>query len=180
MVSIKYNTLFNVVKIIHFIYIFLFFSYRGAAHNGCNLNYRIDPQPWKLPVFFHNLRGYDDHLTIKALKNSHGNVRVIPTNMEKYMAFSVGQLQFLDSFQFTMQSLDGLVKTLDEKVDFKYTQQCYPDDEQVYLITKKGIFSYDFFDDISKLYYTEFPTRENSLASLMIRNGRWKITFMLN
>ena len=120
-------------------------------------------------MFFHNLRSYDGHLIIKALKNSHGNVRVIPTNMEKYMAFSVGQLQFLDSCQFTMQSLDGLVKTLDEKVDFKYTKQSYPDDEQYYLITKKGISPYDFFDDISKLDYTEFP-----------RNARWKITFMPN
>ena len=64
--------------------------YRGAAHNSCNLNYKIDPRRWKLPVLFHNLRGYDGHLIIKALKNSHGNVRVIPNNMEKFMAFSVG------------------------------------------------------------------------------------------
>ena len=106
--------------------------YRGAAHNGCNLNYKIDPRRWKLPVFFHNLRGYDGHLIIKALKSSHGNVRVIPNNMEKYMAFSVGQLQFLDSFQFTNQGLDKLIKTLDMD-DFKYTQEAYENSEQFHL-----------------------------------------------
>ena len=78
-----------------------------------------------------------------------------------------------------MQSLDGLVKTLDEMVDFKYTQSD-PDDEHVYLITKKGIFPYDPFDDISKLDYTAFQQERNCLASLLIRNARWKITFMLN
>ena len=30
-------------------------NFRGAAHNSCNLNYRISPKSWKLPCFFHNL-----------------------------------------------------------------------------------------------------------------------------
>ena len=33
--------------------------FRGEAHNQCNLNYGIKPNNWKLPVLFHNLRGYD-------------------------------------------------------------------------------------------------------------------------
>ena len=77
------------------------------------------------------------------------------------MAFSVGQLQFLDSFQFTNQGLDKLVKTLDAD-DFKYTQETYPNSEQFHLLKKKGVFPYDFFDDITKLHSTEpmeFPTR---------------------
>ena len=32
-------------------------KFRGAAHNTCNLNYRINPKQWKLPIVFHNLRG---------------------------------------------------------------------------------------------------------------------------
>ena len=32
--------------------------YRGAAHHGCNLRYR---KVEKIPVFFHNLSGYDGH-----------------------------------------------------------------------------------------------------------------------
>ena len=37
-------------------------NYRGAAHNICNLKYRIT---WKVPVVFHNLRGYDSHLIMQ-------------------------------------------------------------------------------------------------------------------
>ena len=81
------------------------------------------------------------------------------------MAFSIGQLQFLDSLQFTMQSLDELVKTLDDG-DFEYTKKSYADEKKFDLIKKKGVFPYDFFDDISKLKYTKFPTRKQFFNKL--------------
>ena len=28
--------------------------YRGAAHSVCNLQYRLNPKSWKLPVVMHN------------------------------------------------------------------------------------------------------------------------------
>ena len=42
-------------------------NYRGAAHNSCNLIYRV---PAFIPVFIHNLSGYDCHLFIKKLMTS--------------------------------------------------------------------------------------------------------------
>ena len=76
--------------------------FRGAAaHNQCNLNYRIKPNIWKLPVMFCNLRGHDGHLIVKVLKKQHRKTRVIANNMETNMSFSADQLQFLDSLQFT-------------------------------------------------------------------------------
>ena len=92
-------------------------TYRGVAHNTCNLNYQLKPKSWKLPVIIHNLKGYDGHLIVKALKNEFGKVTVIPQNIERYLSLSVGRLKFLDSFQFTPKSLDELSKTLenDEK-----------------------------------------------------------------
>ena len=50
--------------------------YRGAAHNNCNLKYRI---PGHIPIVFHNLSGYDAHLFIGELekkfnKNDTGEV----------------------------------------------------------------------------------------------------------
>ena len=87
-------------------------TFRGAAHNRCNLNYKINARRWKLPVFFHNLRGYDGHILINAPNRTLRNIRIIPNNMKKYMAFSIDQLQFLDSFQFTMQSLESLVNIM--------------------------------------------------------------------
>ena len=52
------------------------------------------------------------------------------------MAFSVVQLQFLDSFQFAMQSLDSLVSTM----DLKYTHVAFALEDQFYLMKKKGYF----------------------------------------
>ena len=59
--------------------------FRGAAHNQCNLIYRIKPNSWKLHVLFHNLRGYDGHLIVKTLEKKHGKTRVISNNLETYM-----------------------------------------------------------------------------------------------
>ena len=66
-------------------------------------NAQHKPNQLETPLFFHNLRGYDGHLIIKAIKIVHGNVRVIPTMMERYMAYGVSQLQFLDSYQLASQ-----------------------------------------------------------------------------
>ena len=110
--------------------------YRGVAHNACNLNYRISPKSWKLPIIIHNLKGYDGHLIVTSLKSEFGNVQVIPQNMEKYLSISVGRLKFLDSFQFTLQSLDALVKTLADD-EFKYlSEACIGDSFE--LIRRKG------------------------------------------
>ena len=40
-------------------------KYRGAAHFSCNANRKLSK---KIPVIFHNLKGYDSHLIIKENK----------------------------------------------------------------------------------------------------------------
>ena len=60
-------------------------KFRGAAHEACNLKYKI---PKFFPVVFHNLSGYDSHLFIKTLGNSEGNISCIPNNDENYISFT--------------------------------------------------------------------------------------------
>ena len=51
------------------------------------------------------------------------DTNVIPSNMEKYMAFMLGKhLVFIDSLQFMSSSLDKLVNNLPNDA-FKYTSE---------------------------------------------------------
>ena len=102
----------------------------------------------------HPLYYYDSHFIMQQIgeiakkhtyKNKRGeechmNINCIPNNMEKYMAFMLGNhLVFLDSFQFMSSSLDNLIKNLPDEA-FKYTQQEFKK-EQFNLMKQKGILS---------------------------------------
>ena len=39
-------------------------KYRGSAHKKCNLKLQISAEKIKIPVIFHNLKGYDRHFII--------------------------------------------------------------------------------------------------------------------
>ena len=74
----------------------------------------------KIPLIFHNLKGYDSHLIVFELHKFNLKVNVIPNVLEKYMAFFLGRdLVLIDSMQFMISSLDKLAKNLVDK-DFKY------------------------------------------------------------
>ena len=58
---------------------------RRAAHNNCNLNYRI---PTFIPVFLHNNFHYDTHLFIKELSKTPGKIIAIPNTDQNYISFT--------------------------------------------------------------------------------------------
>ena len=105
-------------------------KFRGAAHEVCNLKYRV---PKFFPVVFHNLSGYDSHLFIKTLGNSEGDISCIPNHEENYISFRKQvivdkfvneegkevdvkrELRFIDSLRFIASSLDKLSSNL--KID---------------------------------------------------------------
>ena len=137
-------------------------TYRGAAHNICNLKYRIT---WKVPVVFHNLRGYDSHLIMQEIGKFKMDVNVIPNNMEKYISFSLGKnLVFIDSIQFMASSLEALVSNLSPE-DFRIVGRRWKG-EDFNLVTQKGVFPYEFLDDISKLNTEGLPSRDKFYSSL--------------
>ena len=71
--------------------------YRGAAHNECNFKLKLNHKTAPIPVIFHNLKGYDGHLLMQAMTSVQGEIKCIPTNTEKYISFSLGNLRFIDS-----------------------------------------------------------------------------------
>ena len=61
-------------------------KYRGAAHNICNLRYKV---PKEIPVVFHNSSTYDYHFIIKELvKEFDINFECLGDNTEKYITFT--------------------------------------------------------------------------------------------
>ena len=148
-------------------------KFRGSAHQDCNLKLKINPDNIKIPVIFHNLRGYDSHFIMQQIgkiakehtyTNKKGekiemNINCIPNNMEKYMAFMLGNhLVFLDSFQFMSSSLDNLIKNLPDEA-FKYTKQGFKN-EQFNLMKRKGIYPYDHMDSFEKFNNTQLPNKD--------------------
>ena len=153
-------------------------KYRGSAHQECNLQLRLNPEEVKIPVIFHNLRGYDSHFIMQEIgaivknhtyKNNKGeekqmNINAIPNNMEKYMAFMLGNhLTFIDSFQFMSSSLEKLVSNL-PKESLKYTSKSFKG-EKLDLMVRKGVYPYDYMDSFEKFNH-KLPSKEDFYSIL--------------
>ena len=154
-------------------------KFRGSAHQECNLKLRIKPENLKIPVIFHNLRGYDSHFIMQQIgeiANKHGytnkkrekqdlNINAIPNNMEKYMAFMLGNhLTFIDSFQFMSSSLDKLVSNL-PKDDLIYISKAFKG-RRLDLMSQKGVYPYDYMDSFEKFNEKELPTKDQFYSIL--------------
>ena len=127
-------------------------KFRAAAHNDCNVNYKLRN---RIPVIFHNLRSYDAHLIMQAIGKVSDNINCIPNNMEKYVSFSMGSMDFIDSFQFLPTSLEKLVGNLKEP-DFKHLSKTFAPDK-LSLLLRKGVYPYDYVDSPIKLTETQLP-----------------------
>ena len=110
----------------------------------------------KVPVIFHNLRGYDSHLIFDELKNFDVKIDVIPDGLERYMAFIINKnLVFIDSMQFKNSSLEKLVKNLPDD-DFKYsTEEFGP--KNLKLLKQKGAYPYKYMDSFKRFSEEKLP-----------------------
>lgn len=154
----------------------------GAAHSICNLNFKI---PKFIPVFFHNLSGYDSHLFIKELCCFEDQIEVLAQTKEKYISFSKNiyvdsnwnyekqinekvffKVRFLDSFRFVSESLESLSNNLnsDQCVEIK---KRFSEAAKFDIIRKKGVFPYSYIDNINKLKDGELPSKNDFFNELL-------------
>jgi hypothetical protein len=141
--------------------------YRGCSHQDCNLN--LNHKNFKIPVYFHNLKGFDGHLIIQGLKKMNfSNIQIIAQNFEKYMTFSFGEFRFLDSFAFMSSSLDTLSSNLlkDGQENFKNTLNGDLNEKQKKLILSKGVYPYEYMDSYEKFNETELPSIDKFYSTL--------------
>ena len=61
-------------------------KYRASASWSCNVNLGLTR---KVPVIFHNLRGYDSHLIMQEINTFEVKVSVILNGLEKYIYFTI-------------------------------------------------------------------------------------------
>ncbi|XP_070529634.1 uncharacterized protein [Cardiocondyla obscurior] len=153
--------------------------YRGPAHSKCNLQYRDTRY---IPVVFHNLSGYDAHFVIKEITTAYeGKVDLLPITKEKYISFTKhvndtakGQdlrtaikLRFIDSNKFLNVSLDKLSSLLiKDKMRILRGKFAKILEENFDLLTRKGIFPYEYVDSVEKLDESSLPSRESFFSSL--------------
>ena len=154
-------------------------KYRGAAHNSCNLQCR---KPLVLPDIFYNLQGYDAHLFIKQLSCLPGELNCIPSTEEKYISFSKKikvdeyrsrrtgetiplyfEIRFINSFKFLQSSLTNLVSNL-QPDDLLNTKEIFK--ENINLITRKGVYPYDYVSSLEKLEEMQLSPKEEFYSKL--------------
>lgn len=149
----------------------------GIAHRDCNLQLK---QVEFIPVILHNLRGFDGHLIMQKLglfKNKR--LSVIANSNERYVTFSLGNLRFIDSFQFLSSSLDTLVQNLKSSGDvhFKNFSRYFNTDREKSLLLRKGVYPYSFVTEAAKFMTDELPPKSafyNSLTKTDITDEEYE------
>jgi hypothetical protein len=159
-------------------------EYRGAAHSHCNLQEgksRTKPakgqdddrkqKPVQIPVFFHNLKGYDGNLIIAEVGKHVSSISAIPQNYEKMISFSFGHLRFLDSAAFLNSSLETLAENLYEGgaglPKFVHSAKHCSKPEHLAKLLRKGVYPYDYMSTMERFAETALPAQEAFFSQLM-------------
>lgn len=155
-------------------------KFRGAAHQVCNLQLR---RQYKIPVFFHNFRGYDGHLLVTALgedarkttaaKGKARSLRVIGQGMEKYLTLCYGDhIVIKDSLQFMAESLENLATSLlrSGEEQFRLLRREFAEHAQNSakwsMLLRKGIYPYDYMSDMERFSERALPAVESFFSTL--------------
>jgi hypothetical protein len=157
-------------------------KYRGPAHVVCNINYQVKKE---LPIFVHNLKGFDANLILKQLSaDEFKQCQLIPQTTQKFLSFSLynstdkytgGKIKFLDSFNFMSSALSTLVNNLAKSGpdEFKVTRQAffkkYPNlvnENNFELLLRKSIFPYEYITNFDVFNDAKLPSKNHFYSSL--------------
>jgi len=156
-------------------------KYLFPACKNCNLALKPKKCPsntYFLPVLAHNSKNFDSHFIIKHFEKRYteqcqkkgqkvglDEVKVIHQNGERFIQFQIGNLKFLDSFQFLTPSLDNLVSLLLKggKQNFRHTTKFLGDSE---LVFSKGVYPYNYMQNRTKFAETQLPPIESFYNAL--------------
>ena len=136
----------------------------GYAHNKCNLKYKFKKDnvnnDYLINVFAHNSQNFDQSFLIRALQNLDNKIpfSCLPRNSNKSISIQIGPFIFKGSYLFLDKNLDYLAKTIDENDRISLKQEF--GEENYHLLTKKGIYPYDYFNNTKTYNEQKFPDKE--------------------
>ena len=123
-------------------------KYRGPAHNTCKIDVKQKDSNF-IPFAFHNFSKYDCHMFFERLvdlKKGKVKFKIFPKTNEEYIAVKYVCIRFTYSYRFLSESLDKLIKNLDED-DFKILKKKFADKWQNF--SKKLAYPYQCFNSIN-------------------------------
>ncbi|KAL4092418.1 hypothetical protein QTP88_026919 [Uroleucon formosanum] len=127
-------------------------QFRQTICNKCNLALKT---PKFVPCFLHNVSNYDAHFIVVELGYDEKNITVIPNIEEEFISFSKYisskfTLRFIDSCRFMASKLSNLAINLitSDLNKFRKTAKHFSN-EDLTLVTRKGVYPYEFTDDWS-------------------------------
>lgn len=132
----------------------------------------------RVPVVFHNLKGYDVHIIVKSINERRikkKDIFCIPQPGEKFLSVGFNGYQFIDSNAFLQSSLDKLTglltkdgtnlaplihtrRAFDDEMSRQF--QFMPTDDLFQLIAQKGTYPYDYMDSFARFTETKLPEQK--------------------
>ena len=145
----------------------------GYAHNKCNLRYKFKKDnandEYLINVFAHNSQNFDQSFLIRALHNLDNKIpfSCLPRNSNKFISLQIGTFIFKDSYLFLNKSLDYLTKTINDNDRISLKQEF---GKNYKLLTRKGIYPYDYFDNTKKYNEQKLPDKKEFFNKINNKN----------
>ena len=116
-----------------------------------------------------NLAGYDYHLFVNNFSKTEGNIKCIPNKMRKITSASA-KMSLLTLSSTKVKKLTSrmsftLIKASSSWLLFsKGTEKVFMD--KIKLVSRKGVYPYDYTDSITKFDVTELPPKDKFYSKL--------------
>jgi len=131
-------------------------KYRGPAHNNCNLKYKMGK---KMPIFFHNFKGYDSNFIIKEIHKFEHMKKSLLGREGNIISLDLDYLNFKDSFMILPESLDTLAKSIPEEA-LVLSKQFFGEELHPF-IRKKLPYCYSYITSMDVYNETDCPSRQS-------------------
>ena len=120
---------------------------RGPSHKNCKFKVTQKEKSF-IPFIFHNFSNYDCHMFFQKLfdlKKLKVKFDIIPKTNKECISVTCGCIRFIDSYRFLSDSLDKLVKNVNND-DFLILIKEFSDKWQFFL--KKITCPYEYFNSV--------------------------------